>query len=730
MPPLDKKIKKFLKNSIRVAPRISDKGEFGELRAGLVSPYPQTRKDAIKKTIQQMTLGKDVSPLFPDVLKNIATIDIEQKKLVYLYVMNYAEIYPELCILAVNTFVTDSQDPNPLIRCMAIRTMSMIKVDKILEYIDTPLRRTLQDDNPYVRKTAVICVAKLFQLNKQLCVELGVLEDLTNALDDNNPMVIANAIASIMEINAMDPNVINLKGLIQSHVSKFLLALNECTEWARVTILTALAEYNSRDSLEAKDIIDRVTAHLQHVNPSVVLATVKVILKNISQLDPNQYAPESKIMKKISSALVSLMSTPPELQYVALKNIRIILEKYPEILSKELRIFYVKFNDPMYVKLEKIEILVRLVDVSNIKQCTLLLNELKEYSMEFEPEFVSRSIQAMAELGIKNGNVVFISKVADIICNEVLERGGGIETIRDDCCIALSNLLRCSDSDETMVKQVCSILNSWSSPEDMLTSDISKCHYIWLMSKYSSHFTTVIEKLKSFIDNFSQEESLTQIAILLSVIKFHTRFEGTVLQNLFELATSHESVDIDVRDMAMIYWRCFSIEDSNIEKDQLINELCNNSLHPIPKIDNILEKFSPETLEKLLNQLGTISSIYFEPLTEDILNESRKRRDQINQSIIRSQQLNELQDVVKNELLNGHEDVLLDFGDEDGDSSNVTSNMNNDTLNELDDLFGNITQNVKNLDISQQDSNMNPIQSSYTSTTASNANTQDLLDLF
>lgn len=34
-----------------------------------------------------MTLGKDVSALFPDVLKNIATADLEQKKLVYLYLM-------------------------------------------------------------------------------------------------------------------------------------------------------------------------------------------------------------------------------------------------------------------------------------------------------------------------------------------------------------------------------------------------------------------------------------------------------------------------------------------------------------------------------------------------------------------------------------------------------------------------------------------------------------------
>lgn len=45
------------------------------------------RKEAIQKTIMSMTLGKDVSALFPDVLKNIATADLDQKKLVYLYLM-------------------------------------------------------------------------------------------------------------------------------------------------------------------------------------------------------------------------------------------------------------------------------------------------------------------------------------------------------------------------------------------------------------------------------------------------------------------------------------------------------------------------------------------------------------------------------------------------------------------------------------------------------------------
>lgn len=719
MAPLDKKIKKFLKNSIRVAPKISDKGELAELRAGLVSQYPQTRKDAIKKTIQQMTLSKDVSTLFPDVLKNIATNDIEEKKLVYLYVMNYAETHPELCILVVNTFVTDAQDPNPLIRCMAIRTMSMIRVDKILEYIETPLRRTLQDDNPYVRKTAVICVAKLFQLNKELCIELGVLEDLSNALGDENPIVVANAIASLTEIHNMDESAVDLPYLIQSNVSKFLSALNECTEWARITILSALSDYQAADSIEASSIIDRVTAHLQHVNPAVILATIKVIIKNLPYTETDSKS--DLIMKKISSALVSLLSTPPELQYVALKNIRIILEKYPEILAKELRVFYIKYNDPIYVKLEKVEILIRLVDPANLKQCTLLLNELKEYSLGFEPEFVSRCIQGLSQLGIKYSDERFIQKVLDILA-ELIEMGQ--ESIKGDCCIALCNLLRHCPTNTSMTKQVCSILNSWDSPDTIFQQDTAICNYIWLMGEYPQYFPSLVDKIDVFVENFKQQSSLAQISLLITVVRLHNTLTGDVLQNVLELAT-HETSEVDVRDMAMIYWRCLSLDESS----NLVEQLC--KVHA-PKIDSTIDSFTPEALEKLLNQLGTVSSIYFKPIDQ-----SRRRRMQ-RQNIIRGKHFNELQSLAKNGLENTmNDDVLLDFDSEPATTATNTTGTN--LLGDLDDLFDfsttsatDVTDSAKATEginkLALNSTNGNNTATNTTSTTSTT--TQDLLDLF
>lgn len=52
-----------------------------------------------------MTVGKDVAMLFPDVVNCMQTEDLELKKLVYLYLINYSKSQPDLAIMAVNTFV-------------------------------------------------------------------------------------------------------------------------------------------------------------------------------------------------------------------------------------------------------------------------------------------------------------------------------------------------------------------------------------------------------------------------------------------------------------------------------------------------------------------------------------------------------------------------------------------------------------------------------------------------
>ena len=52
--------------------------------------------------------------------------------------------------------------------------MGCIRVDKITEYLCEPLRKCLKDEDPYVRKTAAVSVAKLFDINSALVEEQGM----------------------------------------------------------------------------------------------------------------------------------------------------------------------------------------------------------------------------------------------------------------------------------------------------------------------------------------------------------------------------------------------------------------------------------------------------------------------------------------------------------------------------------------------------------------------------
>lgn len=67
--------------------------------------------------------------------------------------------------------------------------MGCLRADKILDYVCDPLRKCLQDDNPYVRKTAAIGVAKLYDLKPSLALENGFVDQLKDMVADSNPMV-------------------------------------------------------------------------------------------------------------------------------------------------------------------------------------------------------------------------------------------------------------------------------------------------------------------------------------------------------------------------------------------------------------------------------------------------------------------------------------------------------------------------------------------------------------
>ncbi|KAH8693961.1 vesicle coat complex AP-1/AP-2/AP-4, beta subunit [Talaromyces proteolyticus] len=595
-------------NRLRSAFAVPRKGETFELRSGLVSQYAYERKEAIQKTIMAMTLGKDVSALFPDVLKNIATTDLDQKKLVYLYLMNYAKSHPDLCILAVNTFVQDSEDPNPLIRALAIRTMGCIRVEKMVDYMEEPLRKTLRDESPYVRKTAAICVAKLFDLNPDMCLENGFLEILQELIGDPNPMVVANSVTALAEISETAPETRAL-GINSTTLRKLLMALNECTEWGRVTILSSLADFKTTDVKDAEHICERVVPQFQHVNASVVLAAVKVVFLHMRYINAELAA---SYLKKMAPPLVTLVSSAPEVQYVALRNIDLLLQKQPDILSKELRVFFCKYNDPPYVKFQKLDIMVRIANEKNVDQ---LLAELKEYALEVDMDFVRKAVKAIGQTAIKieSSSEKCVNTLLDLINTKV-------NYVVQEAIVVIRDIFRKYPGYEGIIPTLCKCIDELDEPN-------ARAALIWIVGEYAEKISNAGDILAGFVEGFNEEFTQTQLQILTAVVKlFLKRPEKAqgLVQKVLQAATA-ESDNPDIRDRAYVYWRLLSnTTEPNAAKNVVLSQK--------PPITTTIQSLPPALLDQLLEELSTLASQF--------VGQGRFGADAVQKAAIEEQQQN------------------------------------------------------------------------------------------
>ncbi|KAH0558870.1 hypothetical protein GP486_004495 [Trichoglossum hirsutum] len=673
-------------NRIRGAFAVPRKGETFELRAGLVSQYAYERKEAIQKTIMSMTLGKDVSALFPDVLKNIATSDLDQKKLVYLYLMNYAKSHPDLCILAVNTFVQDSEDPNPLIRALAIRTMGCIRVDKMVDYMEEPLRKTLRDESPYVRKTAAICVAKLFDLNPAMCLENGFLEMLQEMIGDPNPMVVANSVTALAEITEAAPETKALQ-VTPATLKKLLMALNECTEWGRVTILTTLADYHAADIKEAEHICERVSPQFQHVNPSVVLAAVKVVFLHMKSINPEL---GKQYLRKMAPPLVTLVSSAPEVQYVALRNIDLLLQKQPDILSKELRVFFCKYNDPPYVKLQKLEIMVRIANEKNVDQ---LLAELKEYALEVDMDFVRRAVKAIGQAAIKidAASEKCVNVLLDLIATKV-------NYVVQEAVVVIKDIFRRYPGYEGIIPTLCKCIDDLDEPN-------ARGSLIWIVGEYAEKISNANEILSGFVEGFMEEFTQVQLQILTAVVKLFLKkpdqSQGLV-QKVLQQATA-ENDNPDIRDRAYVYWRLLS-SDSQIAKNIILSDK--------PPITTTIQSLPPLLLDQLLNEMSTLASVYHKP-PETFVGQGKFGADAVQKAAIEEQLQNARDNpiaaataaAVAGGVSGGATQNAENLLDIDFDGAAPASSQNNPDASGLDELAGTPQRSVspvapgnKNLD--------------------------------
>lgn len=195
--------------------------------------------------MKMMSRGVDCSEFFADVVKNVASPSLEIKKLVYIYLLRYAESEPDLALLSINTIQKALNDQNQLVRAMAIRVMSGIRVPVISQIVALGIKRCVTDMSAYVRKSAALAIPKCYRLDPTTLPQLaGYIDTL---LGDRSFYVVGAAVMAYLEVCPEKWE------LIHSHYRSLVKMVIDMDEWGQLAVLRLLTEY-ARKSFPARKL--------------------------------------------------------------------------------------------------------------------------------------------------------------------------------------------------------------------------------------------------------------------------------------------------------------------------------------------------------------------------------------------------------------------------------------------------------------------------------------------
>ncbi|XP_006458165.1 hypothetical protein AGABI2DRAFT_148659 [Agaricus bisporus var. bisporus H97] len=568
------------------------RGKIEELRTELLAAEAKDkkyvkRKTVLKRIVANITMGNDMSPLFNDVIQCLGTPLLEIKKMVYLYLVSYGRSKPNQIHLVIPYFLQDVNDRNPLIRALAIRTMSYIPIPVVTESLTENLRHCLKDRDAYVRKTAAICVAKLYAADPRRAEKGGFVEMLRDLMLDGNATVVANAVAALSEIGDRQDGVIFKLNLATAH--KLLSALEESSEWGQIYILDSLLRYVPERHSDAEQMAERIIIQLQHANSAVVLTTIKALLYLMNYMESRKLI--EHCCRKMGPPLVTLLSSGPEVQYVALRNILLIIQRRPAVLKNDVKVFFCKYNDPIYVKLAKLEIMYRLARAENANE---VLAELQEYATEVDIDFVRKAVRSIGRLAIK------VEPAADKSIEALLNLlENKVSYVAQEAVIVIKDVFRRYPGKyEGVIPTLCNHLDLMDEPE-------SKAAMIWILGQYANRIDNADELIDVLLDSFLTEAVEVQLALLTAAVKLFIYKSGSesakeIVHKVLKWAT--EDVDNpDLRDRGFMYWRMLAINPTFAGEIVLAEK---------PPITTDSDRMDRGALDQLLLHTGTISSIY------------------------------------------------------------------------------------------------------------------------
>lgn len=189
-----------------------------------------------------------MSEFYSDVVKIVAVKHVELKKLSYMYLTHYADVNDEcreLALLAISCFQRDLADANQLVRALALRVLTSLRVRDIIAIQVIAVQKAATDGSAYVRKTCCHAIPKLYRMDQEQ--EEPLVEVIGKLLGDRSVMVISSAAA------AFDAVCPDRHDLLHPHFRKICHLLSDLDEWGQQIMLNVLVRYSRANFLEPPD---------------------------------------------------------------------------------------------------------------------------------------------------------------------------------------------------------------------------------------------------------------------------------------------------------------------------------------------------------------------------------------------------------------------------------------------------------------------------------------------
>ncbi|KAM5292450.1 AP-3 complex subunit beta-2 isoform 3-T3 [Ctenodactylus gundi] len=546
----------------------SDYKRHDDLKEMLDTNKDSLKLEAMKRIVAMIARGKNASDLFPAVVKNVACKNIEVKKLVYVYLVRYAEEQQDLALLSISTFQRGLKDPNQLIRASALRVLSSIRVPIIVPIMMLAIKEAASDMSPYVRKTAAHAIPKLYSLDSDQKDQL--IEVIEKLLADKTTLVAGSVVMAFEEVC---PERIDL---IHKNYRKLCNLLIDVEEWGQVVIISMLTRYartqflsptqneslleenpekafygSEEDEAKGQGSEEAAAPALPARKPYVMDPDHRLLLRNTKPLLQSRsaavvmavaqlyfhLAPKAEV-GVIAKALVRLLRSHSEVQYVVLQNVATMSIKRRGMFEPYLKSFYIRSTDPTQIKILKLEVLTNLANETNIPT---VLREFQTYIRSMDKDFVAATIQAIGRCATN------IGRVRDTCLNGLVQLlSNRDELVVAESVVVIKKLLQMQPA------QHGEIIKHLAKLTDNIQVPMARASILWLIGEYCEHVPKIApDVLRKMAKSFTAEEDIVKLQVINLAAKLYlTNSKQTKLLTQYVLSLAKYDQNYDIRDRA------------------------------------------------------------------------------------------------------------------------------------------------------------------------------------